>query len=1440
MKQLSHTYNTKITVEGVNISFFKSLVLEKLMIEDQLQDTLLYIDRATLQIDSLKLLKKRIHFGQLHFQNSRINIIRNASGYNFQFLFSPSIAKPDTLNSWKATFTNLYFGDSKIKYKNLTARNNCINGIDFNDIQIDRLNLSIVNVQSSDSVTKFHVDNISLYEKSGFLIRNIRFNARLDSSVFQMTDFTLDLNHSHIEAPSIKVSKNNLIQDNKIASDLRQSILNQYVIDANFNESVISLMDFAYLIPEVWGMNEPILFSGGIKGALSNLKFKQINLKIGRNTQLTTDLELRGLPDWKNTFIFFKLYNNIINFNDLATIRLPDSYKDRYLKLPKVLLNDLKLTYRGNFSGFPSDFVAYGTLGGDMGILSTDITIRPKKSGEINFNGNLNAKSFQIGRLLDYGPLGTVSLGIKVNGTKSGDKKFNMKIEGNIDSLYLNNYRIDSIYVNGKASERSYEGTLCVADNNLQMNFSGLADLASKIPVFNFKSQVTKANLFALGLDKEFKDSRISFVLVSDFSGDYIDNVNGQIDLKNLSFSRDKRTLQVKNLVLKTTNNQENNAINIRSDLADVDITGKYLFREFDLTIRDYLKYYLPSAKLPFSQRVTSGKNAMNFDIRIKRAEELGGFILSGLSAKSPVILKGNINSDKKTMAFDASANEILYNKTKIKELTLNSRNVGNRWLLRTGTTEALLGGTLKVQNLSLNNSLAHDSLKTTITWNNSVTPTYSGKIDVLGIFIKNEVGNNLADLYLNPSNIWVADSLWQMGQSQLHIDSTSISINNFNIHHGKEGLQIDGKVSEYLTDKLNIFFKQVRLGNIDLLLGKDLGIDGVLNGTASIANPYHSFYLTSDLNLSDFTYLKKNFGNILIENNWDEANNRLNSSLKLEKDNKSNFNIIGYYVPETNSINYKSTFTDFSLETLLPLLKSFANKVDGTGNGIVNITGKLANPTFKGNVVVNNTLIGIDYTKVVYSLNDTVRFSGDSIIFKNFTVRDNENNSALFNGVLTHKLFSHMTYNMTASTNKILALNTNASDNNLFYGVGHCSGKITLTGQGEKLKMTSTLKSEAGTQINVPLENPESVNEYNLIRFINPDTLIQNSQQINRKKKTNNFELDLDLTATPDAKIQLLFNSSIGDAINGQGTGNLRFIYDKESDFYIYGDYMIEKGDYMFVLQNVINRKFKIEQGGTVSWNGDIYSALVDINAVYTLKTSVADLLPSTNQAESSRRIPVECRINLSKKLFNPTVKFDITFPTADERTKDELQQYLSTQDDINRQMLSLLVIGQFFTPEYLRGRQDFQSNTGNLVGSTTSDILSNALSSWLSQISNDFDIGFKYRPGDLVNTNQMEVALSTQVFNNRVTINGNIGNNSNLQSNITNPVVGEVEVYVKLNKSGKLQLKAYNRVNDDLIYDTSPYKQGVGLTFREEFDTLSDLFNFYKSKKKKNSRTE
>jgi len=1433
--QLSITFKARISVGGVNISLFKSIVLEKVIIEDQEKNTLFSIGNVKLRIDSLKLLEKKVHFGDLYFENSNINILKATKGYNYQFLLGSENSKADTIHPWQITFNNLYLLNSRIKYKDLTVNDTLVKGVNFNDLEITKLNLSIVNVHFTDSVTTFFLDNASVYEKSGLAIGDLRFAGRIDSNGFELSDMTLVSNHSHIEASKIKISRNKLFGVDSLYSEKSQTLTNRWVIDSDFRESTISLTDLSYVIPELWGMNEPIQFSGGLKGSLSNLKFKKINFKVGKGTLINADLELRGLPDWRNTFIFFKMYDNTFDFNDLSTIRMPDSSPKRYIKIPQELLSGGRLTYQGNFSGFPSDFVAYGTLDGSLGKLSTDIAIRPKESGVIDFQGSVKATSFQAGKLLDYSPLGAVTMEVKINGSRSGNKKFNALIDGNIDSLYFNNYRIDSIYVNGQARDRSFEGELNVKDNNLKMTFSGKADFEGIIPEFNFASTVEKANLVILGLEKERKIADLSFKVSANFTGNRIDNINGKINLQDFKFVRDNKTLEIHDFLLKTENSDEKNNITLRSDIADVTIDGKYHFGEFDLTFRDYLHHYLPSAKLPFSDRASTGKNAFKFDIRIKKAEELGSFLMPGLVVKSPVVLTGSIDSDKKILNLDGMVNELQFYKHQAKGLSINSRNIGNNWLFRIGTKDALMGGAVAVENFSINNKLVNDSLNTTITWNNTAVPTYSGKIDFLGIFTKDKRGDNLADFYLNPSKIWLADSLWQIERSHLHLDSTSVAIDNFNIHHKQERFRIFGKVADNSSDQINIEFTKVKLSNLDLLLGEEVGIFGELDGTTSIADPYHSLYLTSRMKVSDFTYLEKNFGDILLDNSWDQEHSKLNTTLKLVKDSKIGFDLKGYYQPKSDSINYHTSLTDYPLESLLPILSSFANKVEGRGNGMVNITGKLSEPKFNGNVAVTNAKIGIDYTKVIYSLNDTVRFSGDSINFKNIQIFDAEKNKARFNGVITHNLFNHMTYDMTAVTENIMVLNTAPADNNYFYGLAHGAGSIKIYGKVADIRLDILLKSKPGTQINVPFENPESVNEYDFIRFVSADTLQQKNSPSARTFNSGGLEINLDIAATPDAKVQLLFRSTVGDAINGYGSGDLRFKYDKEGNFLIYGDYKIEKGDYMFTLQNVLVRKFHIVPGGLISWNGDPYGAIVDLDALYTLKAPINYLLINYNQNDNSRRIPVQCKINLSKKLLNPAVKFAIDFPTADERTKDQLDQFISTQDDINRQMVSLLVMGQFFTPEYLRGRQDFQSSSTSVVGSTTSDILSNQLSNWLSQISNDFDIGFNYRPGDQVNANQMEVALSTQILNDRVTINGNIGNNSNLQSNATNPVIGEVEVFVKLNKSGKLQLKAYNRTNDDLIYDTSLYKQGIGLSYKEEFNTLSDLFKHYRSKRLK-----
>ena len=60
----------------------------------------------------------------------------------------------------------------------------------------------------------------------------------------------------------------------------------------------------------------------------------------------------------------------------------------------------------------------------------------------------------------------------------------------------------------------------------------------------------------------------------------------------------------------------------------------------------------------------------------------------------------------------------------------------------------------------------------------------------------------------------------------------------------------------------------------------------------------------------------------------------------------------------------------------------------------------------------------------------------------------------------------------------------------------------------------------------------------------------------------------------------------------------------------------------------------------------------------------------------------------------------------------------------------------------------------------------------------------------------------------------------------------IGDFDVAVKLNESGKLNLKVFNRANNIMLYDIAPYTQGIGLNYKEEFNNLHELLLLYKEK--------
>jgi hypothetical protein len=263
-----------------------------------------------------------------------------------------------------------------------------------------------------------------------------------------------------------------------------------------------------------------------------------------------------------------------------------------------------------------------------------------------------------------------------------------------------------------------------------------------------------------------------------------------------------------------------------------------------------------------------------------------------------------------------------------------------------------------------------------------------------------------------------------------------------------------------------------------------------------------------------------------------------------------------------------------------------------------------------------------------------------------------------------------------------------------------------------------------------------------------------------------------------------------------------------------------MDNGDFLFNFENILKKNFQIQKGGIITFNGSPFDSDIRLQAVYKVKTSLAGL-PEIAGLPKTTRLNVNCLVSLSNNLYNPDIKFSITLPDASEEVKRAIFSLIDTTNalEMNQQMISLLVLNTFSSSSGI-------SAAGASLGISSYEIISSQLSRMLSQISKDFDIGVNYRPGDQLSPQELELALSTQLFNNRVTIDGAVGQTTNL-TNQTSQFIGDVLVEVKITEDGRFVGRAFNRTNTTLDYSGySPYTQGVGIAFRKEFNTFKELF--------------
>jgi hypothetical protein len=1450
VKRITNHFSGKlkstISIGSIEYKFFNKLYVNDVIIKDKNNDTLLYSKEITVGIRRMDFKNKSFRLGRVSLIDPVISFITDSTGLMNLTWYLDLIRNPsDTTKKGSSRFQidQIDIRNARFSLINRTALK-VKTRIDFNNLNLSGINGIIEDLKILNDTTTFNIYKLGFKESSGFTVRNI------SSSVILARQNIL-LNSAFIRCDSsiFNIPKFGMIAD---SASSYKNFTEKVKLDIQLDKSLINTSDLQYFIPSADSINESVWLSGKIMGTISELRGRNIKLSYRNYTSLDCDFDFSGLPKIENSYLYIGVNSLKTNAKDLEQIS--KSGKE-LLVIPEAIKKLGTISFNGSFTGFTTDFVTYGEIRTSQGNIRTDISVRPGESKKYMVKGLLKGSDINIGELTGKTEfLGNLSMQANVDGYAYSLKKFAANLTGKIDSIEINKYIYRNITLNGSFTEKTWDGSINIADRNIKLNLLGLLNFNNKLPEFDFTLNIANANLYKLNFDKLDTSSTVTMLLTSNFKGNNIDNLDGEIKLLNSKFRKYSNNLELYDFSIRTYKENDEPVLSLRTDFVNADIKGYYNFAGLGSLLRSTLGSLMPSQFQVSGKQDNLNKNMFTFEINFKNTDKINNFFRTGISIADKSYIKGAIFTDS-IINIGGKADLLTIKNSAFKDFSFNTTVSGSELTLGINSASLSLLGQSELKDFSVGLKTKPDSFIFKVNWDNKDTILNQGSFIARGTVMKNTTGkrNAILKVDIDSSHFYSDNNLWKLTNSSILIDSNAININKLYITSTDRNYLINGSVSENTADTLHLEFKGIDISPLNYWINRKrnndpgmipLDFKGRLNGKILLTNVYKSLLLVGNVMVDNFSVLGSGFGNISINSTLDnvkkvvhvEASNNLNSV--------KTFDVSGTYDPATKKIDLNARATKLPIDFLNPLLKVFASEISGFASGKLNLSGATDNLFLKGAAKVENASMKINYLQTKYSLNDTIRFDKEGIKFNNVRITDVEGNSATLSGSVKHKNFKEYAANLiiNITSNGFLVLNTLPKDNQMFYGTAYVSkndvAKIKSDQNSLSFNISAKTSKSAKTgkisKLFVPISKGLSVSEYSYISFADSSNgkkaePIEGSMIPPASAKQIGMDLNMNLEVTPDAEIQIIFDAKAGDVMKGHGSSeNLNVTLNKKGDFAISGDYLIESGTYNFTLGPIINKPFDVESGGKILFNGNLKDAEIDLKASYlNLKASLSSILPDEPTAE---RIRVEPQLNLSGKLFNPVVGFDIYLPDADEETRTKLKNAISTQEEMTRQVTALLLINNF-----IASGNSTTTTATSAMAATSFEMISNQVSNMLSQLSKNVDIGLNIRPGsNAISPQEAELALSTQVLNNKVVLNGNFdvrgtgtaATSSTTQlTNTTNQLTGDFDAEIKLTE--KLRFKVFNRFND--TYSTSglsPYTQGVGIQYKQDFNRFSDLF--------------
>ena len=451
----SNEWGTTIRVEGVDIEFWKKIVLEGVYVEDQHHDTLLYAKKLKLDIGTFNRASQNIFINDIILQNATVKMrnYKSDSVINFRFLvdaFSSKNTSPASGKKWKIGIGGIALDNIRYAYRDErdTVRMKAIN---FSDILTNNVSANISNIKFDADTIHCIIKNLSLREKSGFLLREFDAQASVSPVMIKCDELKILSNNSRIIA-------NIIFKFRAFESFIHFN--DSVTMKARFNSSNIEMADIAYFTDVLLGIKKKVFLNGDASGKVSDLKGKNILLVIGNGdeTSFMGDVSISGLPDINKTYMSFDAKELRTSKMGIEAIPLPPYNEPHFISVPENISLFGMIKFKGNFSGFYNDFVAYGNFNSALGEISTDISLKTDTLGDnAIYGGKFSCTNFNIGKYFSSEKyFGRITMNVNLEGKGLKKENANVTMEGTANDFECNGYNYKKHKCEGKICKKYF------------------------------------------------------------------------------------------------------------------------------------------------------------------------------------------------------------------------------------------------------------------------------------------------------------------------------------------------------------------------------------------------------------------------------------------------------------------------------------------------------------------------------------------------------------------------------------------------------------------------------------------------------------------------------------------------------------------------------------------------------------------------------------------------------------------------------------------------------------------------------------------------------------------------------------------------------------------------------------------------------------------------